>query len=234
MRSRRVYAAKLERRNAELEAARDELAQKVVAEERVRIARELHDVIAHNMSVIAVQAGAGRSIIDIDPTEAKRSLAIIEETSRSALAETRRVLGLLRAPEQAGSVEPAPSLDGLDELLEGVRSAGLEVQLQQSGELGDLTRGQQLAIFRIVQEALTNVIKHSGAKKSRVVLTRSVGELRVEVVDDGAGSRGQAGRGAGLRGMRERVDAYGGRFEAGDLAEGGFKVTASIPIGAGT
>lgn len=232
MRSRRAYAAQLERRNAELEAARDELAERAVARERVRIARELHDVIAHSMSVITIQAGAGRSVIDADPAEAKRSLAVIEDASRAALAETRRVLGLLRDPEQAAPVEPAPSLDGLEELLAGVRSAGVDVQLRRSGDFADVTPGQQLALYRIVQEALTNVIKHSGARKARVVLTRSGRDVRLEVVDDGRGSRGNLGQGAGLRGMKERVDAYGGRFDAGDLAEDGFKVTATIPVGA--
>ncbi|HYP22104.1 MAG TPA: ATP-binding protein, partial [Actinomycetota bacterium] len=150
------------------------------------------------------------------------------------LAETRRVLGLLRAPEQAPAIEPAPSLAGLEELVAGVRGAGVDVQLHRSGDFADVTPGQQLALYRIVQEALTNVIKHSGAGKARVVLTRSGKEVRLEVVDDGRGSRGSPGQGAGLRGMKERVNAYGGRFDASDLAEGGFKVTVTIPVGAGS
>ena len=233
LRSRREYASSLEQRNRELEEARDELARKAVGEERVRIARELHDVIAHNMSLIAVQAGAGRSIIDTDPAEAKRSLGIIEETSRSALGETRRVLGLLRDPGQGSAFEPAPSLGELEHLLEGVQGAGLEVRLERSGDLSSLSPGLQLALYRIVQEALTNVMKHSGAKKSHVSIARDNGLVQVDVIDDGSGSGDRMAEGTGLRGMKERVDAYGGRFEAGDLPEGGFRVSISVPVSAG-
>lgn len=228
IRSRREYAANLERRNTELEAAREELAEKAVAEERVRIARELHDVIAHSMSLIAVQSGVGRKVIDSDPAEAKRSLETIENTSRTALSEVRRVLGLLRDEEEAGQLEPAPTLARLDDLIDQVEQTGLKVDVQRSGDLSDLSPGLELTIFRVIQEALTNVIKHARATRGRVVISRADGAVRIDVVDDGRGDA-EHRDGTGLRGMRERVEAFGGTVESGGLAEGGFRVAVSIP-----
>jgi signal transduction histidine kinase len=228
IRSRREYAANLERRNQELEAAREELAEKAVAEERVRIARELHDVIAHSMSLIAVQSGVGRRVIESDPAEAKRSLETIEDTSRTALSEVRRVLGLLRDQEEAGQLEPAPTLARLDDLIDQVEGTGLKVDVQRSGDLSNLSPGLELTIFRVVQEALTNVIKHASATRGRVVISRADGAVRIDVVDDGRGET-EHRDGTGLRGMRERVEAFGGTVEAGGLAEGGFRVAVSIP-----
>lgn len=228
IRSRREYALDLERRNRELEAARDELARQAVAQERLRIARELHDVIAHSMSVIAVQSGAGTQVIDTDPAEAKRALQVIEEMSRSSLTEFRRVLGLLRDQDVAGTLDPVPSLEGLQVLIDQVSGSGLDIELQRFGDPPELSPGLQLTIYRIVQEALTNMRRHANARRGRVVIFYESDSVRIEVVDDGA-IRSPVREGNGLRGMRERVAMYGGNLDLGVLPEGGFRVAASLP-----
>ena len=230
VRSRREYALDLERRNRELEQARRELADRAVAEERLRIARELHDVIAHSMSVIAVQSGAGAHVIDTNPAEAKRALQVIESTSRSTMNEFRRVLGLLRAGNGAAATDPAPSLDSLGPLIEQIRASGLDVDLQRHGPATDLAPGLQLTIYRVVQEALTNALRHADATHARVVISTDPDLVQVEVVDNGNRIPFFT-EGNGLRGMRERVEVYGGRLEIGPLPEGGFRVATRLPLG---
>jgi signal transduction histidine kinase len=228
--ARRIYADELERRNEELRRTRDDLARAVVSEERLRIARELHDIVAHSLSMIAVQSGVGVHVIDSRPEDAKRSLQIIEEASKSALAEIRRVLGLLRKDDADTSLDPAPRLRDIDALIERISATGPHVELQLEGDISALPPGADLAAFRVVQEALTNVVKHANSARARVVITRSPTQLRVEVVDDGNGASRPSTGGQGLIGMRERVELFGGEFEAGSLPEGGFRVDARIPL----
>jgi signal transduction histidine kinase len=227
--ARRTYADELERRNQELRRARDELARTAVSEERLRIARELHDVIAHSLSMIAVQSGVGAHVIDTRPEEAKRSLKVIEEASKSALAEIRRLLGIVRMNNGDTALDPAPRLKDIRNLVERISATGPKVELQLYGDISTLPAGADLAAFRVVQEALTNVVKHANCSRARVVIKRSPTELRVEVVDDGNGASSPSG-GHGLIGMRERVEMFGGVFEAGSLPEGGFRVDARIPV----
>jgi signal transduction histidine kinase len=228
--ARRVYAEELERHNEALQQARDELARNVVAQERLRIARELHDVIGHSMSTIAVQSGVGAHVIDANPDEAKRSLQTIEATSKTALIEIRRVLGLLRQSGEHAALDPSPGLEDIKRLAKQIRANGLEIDLQMTGRIPDLPPGAELTIYRIVQEALTNVVRHAGATRARVVLTHDDRGVRVEIVDDGGGRRASDRTGHGLVGMRERVDLFDGDFHAGPLPEGGFRVVARLPV----
>jgi signal transduction histidine kinase len=228
--ARRTYAEELERRNQELRRARDELARTAVSEERLRIARELHDVVAHSLSMIAVQSGVGAHVIDSRPEEAKRSLQVIEEASKSALTEIRRLLGIVRKSDGDTALDPAPRLKDIGGVIERITATGPHVELQVSGDLSTLPVGADLAAFRVVQEALTNVVRHANCSRARVVINRSPTELRVEVVDDGNGRSSSSSGGHGLIGMRERVEMFGGVFEAGSLPEGGFRVDARIPV----
>jgi signal transduction histidine kinase len=234
----RAYAARLEERTAELEQAREELARRAVADERLRLARELHDVVAHAMSVIAVQSGVGAHIATTQPNEARRSLAAIEATSRAALTELRRLLGVLRQEgEPEGDLAPVPGLADLDGLLAELGKAGLAVRLQVEGKPAPLPAGVDLSAYRIVQEALTNVVKHAGPARARVVVGYRDQDVTVEVTDDGrgtvtSGSDGRAGTGHGLIGMRERVAAFGGDLEVGPRPAGGFRVAARLPLAA--
>ena len=227
--SRRTYADELERRNDELRRARDELARAAVSEERLRIARELHDVVAHSLSMIAVQSGVGAHVIDERPDEAKKSLQTIENASKSALAEIRRLLGIVRKSNGDNALDPTPRLKDVGAIVEHISEAGPEVDLQVHGDISTLPLGADLAAYRIVQEALTNIVKHANSARARVVINRSPTEVRVEVVDDGNGMSPSSG-GHGLIGMRERVEMFGGDFEAGPLPEGGFRVDARIPV----
>jgi signal transduction histidine kinase len=227
--ARRSYAEELERRNDELRRAHDELARAAVSEERLRIARELHDVVAHSLSMIAVQSGVGAHVIEARPDEAKHSLQVIEDASKSALVEIRKLLGILRESNGDTALDPAPRLKDIGAIVERVRNAGPEVELQVYGDISTLPLGADLAAYRIVQEALTNVVKHADSARARVVINRSPTELRVEVVDDGNGTSPSSG-GQGLIGMRERVEMFGGNFEAGPMPEGGFRVDARIPV----
>jgi signal transduction histidine kinase len=232
MQNRRLYAEQMEERASLLERERDEEAQRAVAEERLRIAQELHDVVAHSMGVIAVQAGVGAHVIDNDPAEAKKSLEAISHTSRSTLAEIRRMLGVLREDEGA-EYTPAPGLADLERLVRDVRGAGVEVDVHVAGARNELPPGVDFTAYRIVQEALTNVLKHAGPARASVTIGYESDALAVEVVDDGRGVNGRAPDGGhGLMGMRERVSVYGGTFEAGPRAGGGFRVAVRLPYGA--
>jgi signal transduction histidine kinase len=233
---RQVYTAQLEERTAELEQAREELAGRAVTEERLRLARELHDVVAHAMSVIAVQSGVGAHIANTQPKEAAKALGAIEATSRAALEELRRLLGVLRqADGPQGDLAPVPGLADLEGLLAELAKAGLAVKLRVNGTRPPLPAGVDLSAYRIVQEALTNVVKHAGSARAQVVIGYGDQDVTVEVTDDGRGavtsvSDGRAGTGHGLIGMRERVAAFGGDLEVGPGPDGGFRVAARLPL----
>jgi signal transduction histidine kinase len=230
MRNRRLYSEQLEERANALESERAEEAKRAVAEERLRIAQELHDVVAHSMGVIAVQAGVGAHVIDTDPDEAKKSLDAISRTSRSTLAEIRRMLGVLRDDEGA-SYQPAPGLADLERLVQEVRGAGLQVDVRREGPRTELPPGVDFTAYRIVQEALTNVLKHAGRASASVVVGYEEGALLLEILDDGRGVNGHTAQGGhGLMGMRERVGVYGGSFEAGPRTGGGFRVAVRLPF----
>jgi signal transduction histidine kinase len=225
LRTRRAYMRELEARAERLEREQEESARRAAAEEQARIARELHDVLAHNVSVMVVQAAAANDVFETQPQRAREALRDIERTGRSALTELRRLLGRVRLTDYA----PQPGLSGLGALVEGVRAAGLPVTLRVEGELGDLPTGLDLSAYRIVQEALTNAIKHAGASAAEVRVRRTADEVELEVVDDGAGPAGN-GRGQGLIGMRERATLLGGEVEAGPQPGGGFRVRATLPL----
>jgi signal transduction histidine kinase len=235
---RRAYIRQLEERTAELERARAELARRAVVEERLRLARELHDVVAHAMSVIAVQSGVGAHVADTQPEEAAKALAAIEATSRAALEELRRLLGVLRQEDEPqGDLAPVPGLADLEGLLAEVAKTGLAVKLQVHGTRPSLPAGVDLSAYRIVQEALTNVVKHAGPARAQVTVGYHDQNVTVEVTDDGRGamtsaSDGRVGSGHGLIGMRERVAAFGGNLEVGPGLDGGFRVAARLPLGA--
>jgi signal transduction histidine kinase len=235
---RHVYAARLEERTAELEQAREELARRAVAEERLRLARELHDVVAHSMSVIAVQSGVGAHVAESRPEEVGKALSAIEATSRATLEELRRLLGVLRQDsESQASLAPVPGLADLDSLLGEVAKAGLAVRLRVEGTPSPLPAGVDLSAYRIVQEALTNVVKHAGPAQAQVTIGYRDQDVTVEVTDDGRGAAalagdGRGGTGHGLVGMRERVAAFGGDLETGPRPGGGFRVAARLPLAA--
>jgi signal transduction histidine kinase len=234
---RRAYTSRLEQ-TAELERTRAEQARRAVAEERLRLARELHDVVAHSISVIAVQSGVGAHVAKTQPEEAAKALAAIEATSRAALIELRRLLGVLRQDgEPQGELAPVPGLADLDSLLAEVAKAGLGVRLRVEGTPSQLPAGVDLSAYRIVQEALTNVVKHAGPARAQVTIRYRDQEVMVEVTDDGRGvtapaSNGRARVGHGLIGMRERVQVFGGDLEVGPGPVGGFRVAARLPFAA--
>jgi signal transduction histidine kinase len=231
-----AYAEQLELRAQEKERERVEAARRAVTEERLRIARELHDVVAHAMSVVAVQSGVGAHVIDSRPEEAKHILETISRTSRGSLDEMRRLLGVLRTdpatPDAADDLAPAPGLGGLDELAARVADAGVPVETDVQGEQPDIPAGVDLAAYRIVQEALTNVLKHAGPARASVLVRYDPDAVHVEVVDDGRGAGSSAvsrnGSGNGLVGMRERAALYGGKLEAGPRPGGGYRVAATL------
>ena len=229
-RERRIYVERLEERTQELEQAREELARSAVAEERLRIARELHDVLAHSLGMIAVQSGVGAHVIESRPKEAERSLRSIEQASKSARAEVRRMLGLLRSTDDPAATTPSPGLAELASLVDEVSRTGLNVALQMDDWERSIPEGVQLTIYRIVQEALTNVVKHAGATTARVNVTFSPDVVRLQVVDDGTAKSNGALPGHGVVGMRERAAMHGGSLQAEALPERGFKVSATIPI----
>ena len=231
MRYRRAYYLDLEDKARRLERERDQQAQIGAATERARIARELHDVVAHNVSVMVVQAEGASYALDSSPETTRRALGTIAETGRTALAEMRRLLGVLRSEAGAADRAPQPGVDQLEDLLEQVRAAGLAVDFTVQGVPVPLPQGMALAAYRIVQESLTNTRKHGGPQVSaQVSLHYGEDELRMLVRDDGRGAAALTdGQGNGLTGMRERVAMYGGALHAAPRAEGGYEVEAVLP-----
>ncbi|SDG55782.1 Signal transduction histidine kinase [Sinosporangium album] len=230
--TRRRYLESLMERAERAERERDQQSKLAASAERARIARELHDVVAHNVSVIIVQADGAGYAIDRDPDQARRAVQTISATGRQALAEMRRLVGVLREGGGPEEYAPQPGLDQVDELVAQVRSSGLPVELRITGTRQDIPEGEQLAIYRILQEALTNTIKHGGpGVGATVLLDYGPREILIAVTDDGRGA--QAPRGAdghGLVGMRERVAMYGGRVTAGPRDGGGYEVVAKMPV----
>ena len=237
-RVRRAYLVELEDRAARLERERDAQAKVAVAAERARIARELHDVVAHNVSVMIVQADGAAYVLDNSPQQAKEALGTIASTGRQALVEMRRLLGVLRTADTADEYVPQPGVEELPELLEQVRTAGLPVDFAASGETRELPRGVELTVYRIVQEALTNVRKHGGPDaRARVAVDFGERELAVLIEDDGRGTTdeqlatgGTDGLGHGLIGMRERVGMVSGSLDIGPRPGGGFRIRAVLPL----
>jgi len=231
--TRRANTRALELRAETLERNQAVEAERAVTEERLRIARQLHDVVAHALAVIAVQSGVGGHVIETDPAEAKRVLDNINQASRETLDEMRRILGVLRGEDgQKMDLAPAPGLTDLDHLVQGVRDAGVEVTVELSGDMGALPPGVSLTAFRIVQEALTNVLKHAGPARAQVHIACDPGEIRVEVTDDGRGAAAPTDASVthlGLIGMRERVTPYGGELDVGPRSGGGWRVCATLP-----
>ncbi|RIQ10882.1 sensor histidine kinase [Jiangella rhizosphaerae] len=236
-RTRQAYVAELVERAHQAERERDQRALLAAAEERSRIAREMHDVVAHNLSVIVVQADGGRYAGDHDPQAALDALKTIGDTGRGALAEMRRLLGVLRTTDDAdgGSVRPQPGLGSLPELVTSVRQAGLPVELDVTGPPRPLPPGPSLAVYRVIQEALTNALKHAGpAARAKVALVFGADRLTLRVSDDGRGAAAPSdGLGQGLAGMRERMTMYGGTVTAGPAAGGGWRVDLDLPYGEG-
>ncbi len=234
LRTRRDYVAELRDRAARLEAEEGERAARAVVDERLRIARELHDVIGHSISLIAIQAEAAARSARSNPDAVPAFLSRISAVSRQALAEMRGVLAVLRPDDPAlsttGLLSPQPGLEQVGELVASLRADGLETRLE--AEPVNLPPGIALAVYRVVQESLTNVLKHAGAgAKAGVTIVTSGGTVRVSVHDDGAGPSGRAASTAhGIVGMRERVAAYGGTLHTGARPGGGFEVEASIPL----
>ena len=231
VRQRGLRAAMLEERARQLERER-ELSMRVArADERERIARELHDVVAHSVSIMVVQAGAARTLIGSQPQQSVDSLLAVESSGREALRELRHLLGLLTATEEGPALAPQPGLDQLQPLLARMAQAGLPVELQVHGTQRPLPAGLDLTAYRIVQEALTNVLKYATGAQTEVLLDFSEDELKLEVTDSGGvPSNGASGSGRGLIGMRERVTMYGGQLDVGPIAEGGFRVRARLPL----
>jgi signal transduction histidine kinase len=233
IRHRRLSERHLEARALAAEREREEKARAAVAEERVRIARELHDVVAHAISVIVVQARGGRRSLTTQPEEAREAFDSIEASGREALAEMRRLLGMLRQDDEELALVPQPSLRYLDALVAQVKEAGLPVELSVEGEPAALPPGVDLSAYRIVQEALTNALKHAGPATAQVVVRYGAEHLEVDVTDTGRRPTADDGAGHGLVGMRERVTLFGGELEAGHRREGGFAVRARLPLASG-
>ncbi|GLI28741.1 two-component sensor histidine kinase [Agromyces rhizosphaerae] len=222
----RAVAAALRAERSEAEARH--AAMLAVAEERARIARELHDILGHSMSVVVVQAGAAAEVVDDDPVAVRRALEAIRSIGRDSLAEVRRVVALLREDEEAG-LAPVPGIDRLPDLIAQARDAGLDVTYSVVGNVDALSAGRGLAVYRVVQEALTNVRRHANARSAAVVVTATPDAVTVTVTDDGGGHAASGAAGHGLFGMRERVAIYGGELEAGPQ-EGGWHVRAELPV----
>jgi signal transduction histidine kinase len=223
-------ASAAQARAEQLEREREAKAVAAVAEERARIARELHDVVGHSVSVMTVQASAVRRRLRPDQEQEREALEIVEQTGREALAEMRRLVGVLRRPEEAPALAPQPSLEHLDRLVSQARESGLPVELKVEGDPTQLPPGVDLTAYRLVQEGLTNAIKHARASRADVLVRYGDGEVEVSVVDDGPGGGDGGGGGHGLVGMRERVAVYGGELEAGPRTEGGYALRARLPV----
>lgn len=231
VRGRREYLALLEERAEYLERERAAEAQRAVDAERTRIARELHDLVAHRVSMMTVQAGAAQTVAATDPARALRAMAAVEEAGREALDELRQVLGVLRADRDREGLAPTHGLRDIPGLVAEMKSAGMDVSLSADGVPNDLPARVDLASYRIVQEALTNVLKHSGPDaRAKVRLSSDDEMLTIEVTDRGSGVSTLPGSGQGLVGMRERAALLGGSFEAGPRPGGGFRIMARLPL----
>ena len=248
LRARHLLTSELRERTERLERERDELTRAAEVEERARVARELHDVIAHSMSVMVVQAGAARRVLDRSPEQSAAALRIVESTGRDTLEELRRMMGALRPAGHEAELRPSPRLGDLDALVDRARATGLRVDLKITGQAPVLPTTTDLTIYRVVQEALTNAIKHAGATHASVQLEFTGEDAIIDVRDTGpapfardgamstamgvriAGAATSAPQGLGLIGMRERVELLGGEFDVGPAARGGFRVHARIPL----
>jgi signal transduction histidine kinase len=226
---RAVRHRRLDERRLELEKAKAAAAS---VEERARIARELHDVVAHSISVMVLQARGGRRVLQSDPADASDAFAIIERTGHQALDEMRRLLGILRRSDEQLALAPQPSLKELGTLVDQVQVAGLSVDVIVEGEPRELPPGVELSAFRIVQEALTNTLNHAGPARARILIRYGADDLELEIADDGPGTSDGSGSGYGLIGMRERVALYGGEMQAGRRPEGGYALRVRLPLGA--
>jgi len=235
LREAQVTAVESERRVAELQLERQEQAAAATAE-RERLAREVHDVIAHSVSVMTVQTSAALRMLGRDPARAAAALEAVERTGRDALAEMRRVLSVLRPAPSGGDLAPQRGIDDLAALADQMRGAGLDVDIHTEGERPRVPAAVDLSVYRIAQEALTNTLKHAGASQAALVVRYGDGCVEVECTDDGAGpSAGRNGNpGLGLTGMRERASMLGGAVEAGPRPEGGFRVHARLPLQSGS
>lgn len=230
--SRRALTRELRDKAARLEREREDRAREAATAERMRIARELHDVVAHSVSVMVIQAQAARRVAPIDRDAARNALAVVETSGRDALSEMRRMVGVLRRGDEAVAAADAPGLAQLPALADRARAAGLPVELHVEGDVHPLAPGLDLAAYRVVQEALTNVVKHAGPARARVTVRYEADELWLEILDSGRGAaRGERNDGGhGLVGMRERLGLYGGELSVGNPSEGGFAVRAKIPL----
>jgi signal transduction histidine kinase len=233
-RSRRAYLEEVEQRAIEAERTREDEARRRASEERIRIARELHDILAHRISMISVQSGVGAHLMERDPDQARRALLAVNQASKEALRELRATLGLLRQVDGPEPRSPAPGLAQLESVLASATAAGVEVRLDVSGLPRDLPTGVDLAAYRIIQESLTNVIRHARAATARIAIAYRRADVVIQVEDDGRGAddrdRAFESGGNGLLGMRERATALGGELDAGPLARGGFRVRARLPL----
>ena len=235
-RSRRAYLEAVEQRALTAERGREGEARRRADEERIRIARELHDILAHRISMITVQSGVGAHLLDRDPEQARTALVAINQASREALQEMRATLGVLRDGSEPEPRAPVPGLAQLDAVIASTTAAGVEVRLDVTGERRDLPAGVDLAAYRIIQESLTNVVRHAKAATAQIAIAYRGADVLIEVEDDGAAVRhgepraADAYAGNGLLGMRERATALGGELEAGPHAPGGFRVRARLPI----
>jgi len=237
IRTRRAYLASLEERAARMERERDAQAAIAAAAERSRVAREMHDVVAHSLSVMVAQADGAGYVMDSSPDQARRAIATVAETGRHALTEMHRLLGVLRSPRGEGELTPQPGVDQLDALIARTQSAGLPVRLSVQGAPVRLSAGLSLTVYRIVQEALTNTLKHGGSGVTATVQLRYLANhVEVDVTDNGHPSGlspsdpGIANGGHGLIGMRERAAVYGGRLQAGPLDGAGWRIRACLPM----
>ncbi len=240
--SRRAYILEIEARAAQAELTREEEARRRVDAERLRIARELHDVLAHSIATISVQAGVAAHILDERPERAAEALRTIKATSKDALRELRGILGVLRDAGESEPREPTPGLGQLERLIDATRQAGVDTQVEFLGRRRPLPGPVDLAAFRIVQESLTNVLRHGSGASARVTISYSDAEMAISVDDDGHGNtevadttNGEGPRpGHGILGMRERAQALGGEVEVGPRSEGGFRVSARLPVPGGS
>ena len=232
IRSSSLRATELERLARELAVERDARAREAVTLERARIARELHDVVAHNISVMGVQAAAARRVLAGDQPIIRRALEAIETTGRQTIDEMRHMLGVLRESTDELTLAPQPGLRDLDALAGQLRAAGLSVEISIEGVPRSLPAGLDLSAFRIVQEALTNTLKHAGPACAEVIVRYLDRAVELEIVDDGPGGAAATGTGNGLIGIRERVAIFGGELQTGQHAEGGWSLKARLPLGA--